>query len=229
MNYMFQSFPPSRGRHPFNKPLNNWNVSGVETFEGIFYNSNFNQDISDWNISSSISLRAMFEYTDFNNDIGNWNTSNVTDMSYIFNGAQNFNQDLTGWCVSNIGSEPTSFASNSALVDSNKPVWGNCPSGTSSSTTPCTIGAVIQSSNVQTVPISTQMADMVFNYSSNCSDTYSVIIDWSPSVPNGVSFSFINDVATISGTPTGIASGTYYYTLTASNTSNSNLEYLVEG
>ena len=46
-------------------------------------------------------------------------------MSNMFNYASSFHQDLTGWCVSNITSEPGAFAANtSALTDANKPDWG---------------------------------------------------------------------------------------------------------
>jgi hypothetical protein len=45
-------------------------------------------------------------------------------MSFMFLGATVFNQDLTGWNVVNISSEPTGFADNSALAQSNYPVWG---------------------------------------------------------------------------------------------------------
>ena len=38
-----------------------------------------------------------------------------------------FNQDLSGWCVSNITSQPNSFAEGSDLTESNRPVWGTCP------------------------------------------------------------------------------------------------------
>jgi surface protein len=65
--------------------------------------------------------------TIFNQDIGSWNTSNVTNMDEIFKGSGAFNQDLTGWCVTNITNEPVSFATNSALTNANKPVWGTCP------------------------------------------------------------------------------------------------------
>lgn len=34
--------------------------------------------------------------------IKTWNVSNVTDMSYMFNGAINFNSDLSEWNVSNV-------------------------------------------------------------------------------------------------------------------------------
>jgi hypothetical protein len=48
-------------------------------------------------------------------------------MGNMFYEATAFNQDLTGWCVTNITSEPVSFANNSALTDANKPIWGTCP------------------------------------------------------------------------------------------------------
>ncbi|MDB9886604.1 BspA family leucine-rich repeat surface protein, partial [Flavobacteriaceae bacterium] len=97
MSYMFQSYPYSEGKHSFNQPLDNWNVSSVENFESMFYNSSFNQDIGNWDTSSSTSLRAMFEFTNFNYDIGNWETSNVTDMSFMFDNASIFNQDIGNW------------------------------------------------------------------------------------------------------------------------------------
>ena len=54
--------------------------------------------------------------------------SNVTDMSFMFYGCV-FNQDISDWSVTNITSEPMSFIGNeSQLVQSNKPVWGTCPS-----------------------------------------------------------------------------------------------------
>ena len=49
-------------------------------------------------------------------------------MNDMFRDATLFNQDLSGWCVSNISSEPENFSLNSALSNENKPVWGTCPS-----------------------------------------------------------------------------------------------------
>ena len=65
--------------------------------------------------------------TVLNQNIGSWNTSSANDMSYIFYFAQNFNQDLSGWCVTKIESEQTGFATSSALTNANKPVWRTCP------------------------------------------------------------------------------------------------------
>ena len=32
-----------------------------------------------------------------------------------------------GWCVTNITSEPYQFSDSSSLTESNKPIWGTCP------------------------------------------------------------------------------------------------------
>ncbi|QCO58035.1 BspA family leucine-rich repeat surface protein (plasmid) [Pseudorhodobacter turbinis] len=48
-------------------------------------------------------------------------------MIYMFDGATVFNQDISGWCVSNISTEPTNFSTGSALTSGNLPVWGTCP------------------------------------------------------------------------------------------------------
>ena len=41
--------------------------------------------------------------------------------------AASFNQDISNWCVTNIGSEPSDFSFDSPLSESNTPVWGSCP------------------------------------------------------------------------------------------------------
>jgi len=51
----------------------------------------------------------------------------VTNMFSMFASASAFNQNLTGWCVTNITSEPELFAEDSALEEDNKPIWGTCP------------------------------------------------------------------------------------------------------
>ena len=48
-------------------------------------------------------------------------------MTRMFMFASSFNQDLSLWCVTNLTSEPESFSANSSLSESNKPVWGTCP------------------------------------------------------------------------------------------------------
>jgi len=74
-------------------------------------------------------MSVMFQNAEaFNQDISSWDVSNVTDMNSMFWYASSFNRDLSNWCVANIASEPSGFSLNSSLIESNKPVWGTCPS-----------------------------------------------------------------------------------------------------
>jgi hypothetical protein len=47
-------------------------------------------------------------------------------MDRMFDNAMTFNQDLSGWCVSNIPTAPFAFSSGS-IWTLPKPVWGTCP------------------------------------------------------------------------------------------------------
>lgn len=88
----------------------------------------FNQDISGWNMSTVTNVEGMFfNAAAFNQPIGKWDVSSITNMAQVLRGATSFNQDLTYWCVSAFTEEPVQFSTDSALIGSNKPVWGTCP------------------------------------------------------------------------------------------------------
>ena len=107
-----------------------WDVSQVTDMNNAFYNrSDFNADISNWDVSNVTSMFDMFLFaSSFNQAIGDWNVTNVTNMEAMFFYASAFNQDLSSWCVTNIISEQIGFSDISPLTQSNKPVWGTCPS-----------------------------------------------------------------------------------------------------
>ena len=68
--------------------------------------------------------------------ISNWDVSNLEARSFdsMFAYCTNFNQDLSGWCVSQVTSPPLNFSIGSALTPANHPVWGTCPNPSLTST-----------------------------------------------------------------------------------------------
>lgn len=65
----------------------------------------------------------------FNEDISGWDVSQVLTMEAMFQNASVFNQDLSDWCVSNIVSLPLDFDTGAEAWVLPKPVWGTCPGG----------------------------------------------------------------------------------------------------
>ena len=122
MSFMFQETL-------FNNNIGSWNTSNVTNMKAMFiFNTLFNNNIGSWNTSKVVNMYQMFgEASSFNQDIGDWDVSKLIEINFMFAGATNFNQDLSDWCVSNIVSQPTFFSTNSALLSSNKPIWGTCP------------------------------------------------------------------------------------------------------
>ena len=56
-----------------------------------------------WNTSNVTNMSFMFENAKlFNQNIGNWDTSKVTNMSYMFGNAKAFNQNIGNWNTSNV-------------------------------------------------------------------------------------------------------------------------------
>jgi len=142
-------------------------------------------------------MSVMFtEADDFNQDIGNWDVSNVSNMFAMFNSANVFNQDITGWCVSNISSIPSQFSS-TALTDANKPLWGKEFKV-----------ALTGGSLSQTVTATNAITNIVHTVTPICAGSITASVG---GLPSGVSLAFANNVATISGSAN--ATGTSNYRL----------------
>ena len=51
-----------------------------------------------WDTSNVTDMSLMFYgASNFNQNIGNWDTSNVTNMNYMFSNAKKFNKDIGKW------------------------------------------------------------------------------------------------------------------------------------
>ena len=112
----------------FNQDIGNWDVSSVTKMSRMFQVAqNFNQDIGSWDVSNVTRMPAMFRNADaFNAYIGDWDVSNVFNMSDMFRSADSYHKYMNYWCVPLITSLPSGFATNSGLVTSQIPNWGNC-------------------------------------------------------------------------------------------------------
>ena len=208
----------------FNQPIGLWDTSSITSMSNMFLNAvSFNQDIGDWDTSAVITMNNMFSgASSFNKNIGEWDTSNVSEMSAMFKDATQFDQDLSGWCVSSITSEPVLFAENSALVDSNKPIWGTCPdtssnSGSGNTDENCSISGEIVSGELnQTINSTNSLNDIVININSSCEGLISA---FAVGLPSGIILDFTNNTATISRDSNNLESGSFEYSLILIKTS----------
>ena len=110
MTYMFN------GAEKFNQNIGNWNTSKVNNMSGMFTGVfSFNHDIStkfvnldqdEYQTSSVSKMMKEFFTSNFFTDLNGkniqksyvaWDTSNVTDMSYMFNSALEFNKNIGNW------------------------------------------------------------------------------------------------------------------------------------
>ena len=135
VNSMFRGGTHAQPTHSFNQRLDGWDTSSIMDFGGIFsYNRGFNQSLAGWNLSSATNVAQMFYRSSFNNDVSGWvlpadisrlferaksfnhpsvvgwDTSGVTDMSFMFQDAGDFNQPIGNWDVSNVTTIEGMFA-----------------------------------------------------------------------------------------------------------------------
>ncbi len=115
--------------HNGNPDVSLLDVSNVTNMYGIFLHWSssllFVPNVSSWDVSSVIDMSYVFYgLTNFNEDISSWDVSNVTNLSGLFTYAVSFNQDIGNWDVSNVTSTDRMFmgAWNSTISSFNQDI-----------------------------------------------------------------------------------------------------------
>jgi len=84
------------------------NLSMVTSFKATFkqceaLGTGTSTSWDNWDVSNVSDMSLMFNgATQFNKNISNWNTNKVTDMGDMFGSCSNFNQDIGGWDTTNV-------------------------------------------------------------------------------------------------------------------------------
>ncbi|TFG17611.1 MAG: BspA family leucine-rich repeat surface protein, partial [Promethearchaeota archaeon] len=93
----------------------NLDLTGTTTLRSAFqycYDLGSSGNMNGWDTSNITDMSYMFNLaTDFNQPIGNWNVSKVTSMAYMFHYASDFNQPIGNWNVSKVTSMTYMFYS----------------------------------------------------------------------------------------------------------------------
>lgn len=89
--------------------LNHLDVSSIQDFSALFYQTQFNGNVSQWDTSNALDMTDMFSRSPFNGDISGWNTSNVTKMAGMFRHSL-FEGDISRWNVSSVTNMNRMFA-----------------------------------------------------------------------------------------------------------------------
>ena len=72
--------------------------------------------ISDWIVDQVTNMSELFRgKRDFNENISKWNVGHVKDMEWMFNGASSFNQDIGQWNVGQVETTDRMFNGASSL------------------------------------------------------------------------------------------------------------------
>ena len=90
----------------FNQPLDEWNVSSVESLIGMFRGcKSFNQPLNNWNVFNAINMSYIICHSSLSNEpLNDLDVSKIIILIGMFNGCTNFNQPLNNWSneISNI-------------------------------------------------------------------------------------------------------------------------------
>lgn len=125
MRRMFRNSGNDGASSTFNTDISGWNTSNVTDMSEMFMDTpSFDRNINGWDVGSVTTFEGMFSTTSakYNQNLADWDVSSATNMSSMLFGSGTYTHDLTGWCVTNIPSEPTGWTGVTL-----KPIWGTCP------------------------------------------------------------------------------------------------------
>ena len=78
-------------------------TSRITNMSDLQLGATFTQDIKSWDVSNVTDMSHMFENANnFNHNINIWDVSSVINMGWMFASAISFNQDISNWNVSNV-------------------------------------------------------------------------------------------------------------------------------
>ncbi|WP_422105442.1 BspA family leucine-rich repeat surface protein [Winogradskyella sp.] len=100
-----------------NSSFNAWDVTNVETMQGMFAGAtNFNQPLNNWDVGNVSDMRWMFDGTlSFDQDLGSWDISSLAEADGMFLNAglstENYDNTLIGWVTLDAGAGETQIPS----------------------------------------------------------------------------------------------------------------------
>ena len=101
-----------------------YTIVDTQTLENMISNG---EDVTRDCTSRVLDMSYMFQGAEsFNQDISTWDTSNVTNMNGMFLGATDFNQDLSSWSVDNVTSCDDFNTGTTIWTLPHQPIFSNC-------------------------------------------------------------------------------------------------------
>jgi surface protein len=103
--------------------------------------------IGNWCVSQVTNMSYIFyQASNFNQDISGWDVSRVTNMYVMFLGASHFDQDISGWDVSQVTNMAYMFTK-ATDFNQNLCAWGPALQTTNAETTTVGVTAMFNSAN----------------------------------------------------------------------------------